>query len=101
MDCNYKYYKERRMYKQLITAIVIVYISNANAFGFNRYIKRVKVQKHPNVWEPQNIDEKKGFQEYMQTKQVKEQAPNYYDKIRTEETLQAYINRPYKYKNNK
>lgn len=89
------------MYNQLIAAIIIVYISNSNAFGFNRYIKRTKIQKKPNEWEPQNIDEKKGFQEYMQTKRVKEQAPNYYDKIRNEETLLAYINRPYKYKNNK
>ena len=101
MDYKYKYYKVRRMYKQLIITIVIVYISNSNAFEFNRYIKHIKIQKEPNVWEPQNIDEKKGFQEYMQTKQVKEQAPNYYNKIRNEETLQAYINRPYKYKNNK
>lgn len=102
MDYKYKYYKVRRMYKQLITWIIFVCIYNTYALGFNKSnIKWMNIKYNINAWVPQNIDEKKGFQEYMQNNKVKEQAPNYYDKIRTEETLQAYVNRPYKYKSKK
>lgn len=89
------------MYSQVITAIIIAFISRTYSLSFNKYIKRTKNNNDQNIWVPINEDEKKGFKEYIQTRQVKEQANNYYSKIRNEETLESYINRPYKYKSDK
>ena len=89
------------MYRQVITAIIIAFISRTYSLSFNKYIKRTKNNNDQNIWVPINEDEKKGFKEYIQTRQVREQANNYYSKIRNEETLESYINRPYKYKGDK
>ncbi len=89
------------MYRQVIIAIIIAFISRTFSLSFNKYIKRVKNNNDQNIWIPINEDEKKSFKEYIQTKQVKEQANNYYSKIRNEKTLESYINRPYKYKSDK
>lgn len=89
------------MYNQVITAIIIAFISRTYSLSFNKYIKRTKNNNDQNIWVPINEDEKKSFKEYIQTRQVKEQANNYYSKIRNEETLKSYINRPYKYKSDK
>lgn len=89
------------MYRQVITAIIIAFISRTDSLSFNKYIKLVKNNNDQNIWIPINEDEKKGFKEYIQTRQVKEQANNHYSKLRNEETLESYINRPYKYKSNK
>ena len=89
------------MYRQVIIAIIIAFISRTVSLSFNKYIKRVKNNNDQNIWIPINEDEKKSFKEYIQTKQVKEQAYNYYSKIRNEKTLESYINRSYKYKSDK
>ena len=37
-----------------------------------------------------------GFYEYMNTRQVKEQTPIVYKKLKKEEKLERYINKPFK-----
>ena len=66
-----------------------------NSLTMNKKFKTNSIIK-PN-WQPTNFNEYKGYQEYQDSRQVKEQTIKYYDKLRNEDKLQKYINKPYKY----
>ena len=66
-----------------------------NSLTLRKNFKTNSIVK-PN-WEPINFEEYKGYKEYQDSRQVKEQSIKYYNKLRNEDKLQKYINRPYKY----
>ena len=48
-------------------------------------------------WEPINFEEYKGYKEYQNSRQVKEQSIKCYDKLHNEYKLLKYIKTSYKY----
>ena len=85
---------------QYVALIISLMISKSYPLAFKKNIKPIRFdnnqQKNTNQWVPSNIEEMEGFYEYMNTRQVKEQAPIVYKKLKKEEKLERYINKPFK-----
>ena len=84
---------------QYVALIITLMISKSNPLAFKKNTKYVRFnneQNNTNQWIPKNIEEMKGFYEYMNTRQVKEQTPVVYKKLKKEEKLERYINKPFK-----
>ena len=84
---------------QYVALIITLMISKSYPLAFKKNTKYVRFnneQNNTNQWIPKNIEEMKGFHEYMNTRQVKEQTPVVYKKLKKEEKLERYINKPFK-----
>ena len=85
---------------QYVVLIITLMISKSNPLAFKKNTNPIRFdnnqQKNTNQWVPNNIKEMEGFYEYMNTRQVKEQASNVYKKLKKEDKLERYINKPFK-----
>ena len=80
---------------QYLAIIMILTVIKVTSLPINKPIKNPVLLKQ-NVWIPSNINEWKGFNEYLNSRQVKEQTPVVYKKLKKEEKLERYINKPFK-----
>jgi len=83
------------MYTQYLTMMLIFTFIKVKSLPIHKP-KKTQVPFKQNVWIPSNIDEWQGFNEYMNSRQVKEQSPFMYNKLKKERKLERYINKPYK-----
>ena len=83
------------MYTRYLTIIMMLTFIRVNSLTLPKKFN-TNCNVKPN-WEPINFQEYIGYKQYQNSRQVKEQSIKYYDKLRTEDKLQKYINKPYKY----
>ena len=74
------------MYTRYLTILMMLTFIRVNSLTMSKKIKTNSNVK-PN-WEPINFEEYRGYQEYQDSRQVKEQSIKYYDKLRSEDKLQ-------------